>query len=1192
MNLNALSSLLESVTQFQQLQKSLARTETSARVQVLANAVPFVFATLSRCLRGPMLVVTPRAEDARSLYEQLIIWTGDGDTVLYFPENETLPFERLVSDIETTHQRLRTLSRMIDPKDQPCIVVSSATAVAQKSIGRQVFESSTHTLYKGQHIKFKEMIDLWCRMGYMVEPVADAPGLVSRRGGILDIFPVGSSSPVRIELWGDEIDSIRLFDPTSQRSTSLVDSVTVIPAQEILPDLTERDQLDRLIDSLDMSNCTVTTRDRISNELASLLKGGDTDGLNFYSGFFNRDSLLNFFPLDGVLALYRPSEIDDTTKANDERTYQLRDVKERRGDLPRAFPSSHMLWREVQGMMERIHRRLDITPWGAQELTNQDTYVLPFTSPPEYFGKLEKFVEDANDLANGGHCVVAVTSVPKRMREILNEYGVNANLLQCPDDIPVPGSITVLQVTGMGFNEGYSLSLNGHKLIVFSDTEIFGVAKQRRRAIRRRVARHETILSELNPGDYVVHVEHGIGRFVGTGHIPRDEVDREYLILQYAESDRLYVPMDHLDRVTAYIAPMDRTPTLTRLGTQMWKRTKERVAQSTHEMASELLSLYATREFAEGVAFPSDTPWQIELEDSFPYEETRDQQTAIAEIKTDMEQSRPMDRLVCGDVGYGKTEIALRAAFKAVMAGKQVAVLVPTTVLAQQHYVTFSQRLSAYPVKIEALSRFRTEQEQRQIVEDLTNGKVDICIGTHRLVQKDVKFKDLGLVIVDEEQRFGVVHKERLKQIRHEVEVLTMTATPIPRTLHLSLAGIRDMSTIDTPPEERLPIKTYVSEFSDELVREAIRREIDRQGQVFFLHNRVRNIDYMANYIRAMVPEAEVGIAHGQMPEDQLERSMIDFADGKTDVLVCTTIIESGLDIPNVNTLIINRSDTFGLAQLYQLRGRIGRGVRRAYAYLMIPPSSSLTELAEKRLKTMLAATELGAGFRIAMKDLEIRGAGNILGAQQSGYIYAIGFDLYTKLLGEAVEELRARNTSIGFSDETDESGKWIQEHAGNIGASVTEMPVSVDLGIPANIPQQYISDLPTRLGIYRKLIDVKTIDGLCSIDEELVDRFGQLPWQVRNLLYVVRLRFQADEAGIKSISREDGKIVLRLQDNVGGAGNALQMVMSSGVKVGHTQIHIDLNKLADSWEGPLIETVENLTAFRERLAAQLEVEA
>jgi transcription-repair coupling factor (superfamily II helicase) len=633
---------------------------------------------------------------------------------------------------------------------------------------------------------------------------------------------------------------------------------------------------------------------------------------------------------------------------------------------------------------------------------------------------------------------------------------------------------------------------------------------------------------------------------------------------------------------------MDRAPTLTRLGSQEWRRTRERVERSTREMAAELLSLYAARELVEGHSFAVDTPWQGELEDSFPYQETPDQQAAIDDVKADMERVKPMDRLICGDVGYGKTEVALRAAFKAVMEGKQVAVLVPTTVLAQQHYVTFSQRLGAFPVTVEVLSRFRTGQEQRQVVEGLASGNIDICIGTHRLVQRDVSFKNLGLVIIDEEQRFGVAHKERLKQMRHEVDVMTMTATPIPRTLNLSLAGIRDMSTIDTPPEERLPIRTYVSEFSDELIREAVRREIDRQGQVFFLHNRVYNIDYMAGYIRRLVPEAEVRVAHGQMPETHLEQAMIDFADGKADVLVCTTIIESGLDIANVNTLIVNRADTFGLAQLYQLRGRVGRGARRAYAYLLVPESRGLTEAAEKRLKTMLSAAELGAGFRIAMRDLEIRGAGNVLGAAQSGHIHAVGFDLYTRLLSEAAETLRAqRAVDASGRGAADADEQDLAEPASATGSG-SAPPVSVDLGIPANIPEDYIADLTTRLGIYRRLGTIATSDDADSMENELLDRFGPPPWQVQNLLYVVRLKLLAGRAGVQSITREDGQLVLRLHDEVGGNRQALQRLLPRGFVVGHTQIRLDLAKTHDGWEAPLVAAVEKLGGFRQRLSAEL----
>ena len=594
----------------------------------------------------------------------------------------------------------------------------------------------------------------------------------------------------------------------------------------------------------------------------------------------------------------------------------------------------------------------------------------------------------------------------------------------------------------------------------------------------------------------------------------------------------------------------------------------------------------------EGHAFKPDSVWQNELEESFPFEETADQLSTLAEVKADMEGTKPMDRLVCGDVGYGKTEIALRAAFKAVMDGKQVAVLVPTTVLAQQHYATFSQRLSAYPTTVEVLSRFRTDKEQQEVLEGLASGRVDIVIGTHRLIQKDVKFKDLGLVVVDEEQRFGVAHKERLKQMRQEVDVLTLTATPIPRTLHMSMAGVRDMSTIDTPPGERLPIKTYVSEFSDELIREAILRELDRQGQVYFLHNRVHNIDYMAQYVNRLVPEAEIGVAHGQMAEGELEQVMLDFASGKMDVLVCTTIIESGLDIPNVNTLIVNRADSFGLAQLYQLRGRVWRSARRAYAYLLIPPAKGLTEPAEKRLKAMLAATELGAGFRIAMKDLEIRGAGNILGAEQSGQIHAVGFDLYTRLLSNAVEELRAmrdngRTPGQPGENEVDISQLLPEGSLSGQPSTVLEPEYGavVELGIPASVPEDYIDDLSTRLGIYQRLVQLKDVDQVGDMEDELRDRFGPVPWQAENLLYVVKLKLLARKAHLESINRERDRIVLRFSGDIGGARRALERTMGRDFEVGNNQIRLLLDKLDTEWEKPLLDGVQKLADFVDQMA-------
>ena len=1190
MSLQALRGLLEAAPQYRRMQKSLDVSRARERVQAPSGGVPMALATLWKNLGVPVLVITPRSEDARRLCDQILLWTDDERRVVDFPETEALPFERLASDAETAHHRLRTLSALVDREGRPPIVVASAAAVAQRTIASDAFASCSHSVSRGESYELEALLDRWRRMGYTFEPGVFAPGTASRRGGIVDVFPVGSPLPARIEFWGNEIESIRLFDPESQRSTDVVDSIDMIPAQETLPAMMAPDRLDALMARVDLSNCTDPTRERIVEEFELLGMGNEIEDLGFYAGFFNTGSLLDYLPAGSLVVSHRPSYIAEAAWDTEEREQDLRKVKEGRGELPFGFPSPQMPWREVEAQLDGVKKHLDIIPWGADELLHRDVHILPFMSAPASLGRLDKFAAQANSLAKDGHRVVAVTSHSKRLGEILGEHGVEAKLSESMTKPPEAGSLTVTQSEGAGLSEGFELTIENRKLVVFSDAEIFGMAKQRRTA-RRQTMRREAFLAELEPSDYVVHVEHGIGRFVGTGRMSDDTNGTEYLILRYAHSDKLYVPMEHLDRVTAYIAPLDHPPVLTRLGTQEWKRAKERAVRSTREMAAELLSLYASRELVEGHAFSPDTRWQAEMEESFPFEETRDQLATLSEVKADLESTKPMDRLICGDVGYGKTEIALRAAFKAVMDGKQVAVLVPTTVLAQQHYVTFSERLSAFPTRIEVLSRFRTDAEQRQIIDGLATGVVDICIGTHRLIQRDVRFKDLGLVVIDEEQRFGVAHKERLKQMRQEVDILTLTATPIPRTLHMSLAGVRDMSTIETPPEERLPIKTYVSEFSDELIREAILRELDRQGQVYFLHNRVHNISYMADYVQMLVPEAIVGIGHGQMPENQLEKTMLDFAGGKMDVLVCTTIIESGLDIPNVNTLIVNRADAFGLAQLYQLRGRVGRSARRAYSYLLVPKARSLTEAAEKRLKAMLAATELGAGFHIAMRDLEIRGAGNILGAEQSGHIHAIGFELYTRLLSNAVEELRARRAAgVNGSDgaEGDADAAVITASDLETAESVLSpnSAASVDLSIPASIPENYIEDLPTRLGIYHRLVQLDDLGAVDKMEAELRDRFSELPWQARNLLYVLRLKLDAKRAEISSIVRQGEHIVLRLTGEVGGARGVLQRELGPAVEVGNTRLRLDLSALGGPWEQPLMDTVRKLGDFMDRITA------
>ena len=1162
MSLLGLTELLRQVDKYQALCSDLARG-VSRQVQALEAAHPFIIAALWHHLQAPLLVVCPRPDDARRLYEQLLTWCGEDAPLYRFGETETLPFERLVADAATAHARLRTLAilRQWRADEPPPLIVASGHAVGQKTLARSTFEETSHTLQPGQRVRLGELLSRWQALGYQAQRTVEVPGSMSHRGGNLDIYPPQAPLPLRIELWGEEIDSIRQFDPASQRSVAPVETVEVTPAQETLPPLADPLVVEAAIRQMDLSSCAPATQERIKEELALLAGGQTVEELPFYAGFFNQGCLLDYFPPEGVLLVGRPSEVEEAARETDRRALALREAKQGRGELPLGFPSSHLTWDQLRDTLHR-ERRLDLERWGAESVED-----LGFSVAPSYWGRMEPLAQEVAQALREGGRVVAVSHHAARLNTILKDYDIAALQTQSIEEVPSKG----MKVVYGGLDQGFRLPLSDGPLLVLSDAEVFGSAKRRRPAAtgRRQPLRYEALLTELEPGSYLVHTDHGIGRFAGTVKLAAEEGEKEYLVLEYAEGDKLYVPTDQLDRVAPYAAPGETPPTVTRLGTQEWVRAKERVKASTRQMAQELLELYATRQVLLGIAISPDSPWQQELEDSFPYVETPDQMTTIQDVKTDMEQARPMDRLVCGDVGYGKTEVALRAAFKAVMDGMQVAVLVPTTVLAQQHYATFAERLSPFPVTVDVLSRFRTEGEQQQVLQDLVRGKIDIIIGTHRLLQKDVAFKNLGLVVIDEEQRFGVAHKERLKRMRREVDVLALSATPIPRTFHMSLIGVRDMSTMETPPEERLPIKTYVSEYSEDLIRDAILRELNRGGQVFFLHNRVRNIHAVAEQVRRLVPEATLGIGHGQMPEEQLAQVMEDFSQGKVDVLVCTTIIESGLDMPNVNTLIIDRADALGLAQLYQLRGRIGRGAHRAYAYLLVPRGRRITEAAEKRLKTILAATELGAGFRIAMRDLEIRGAGNLLGPQQSGYIHAVGFDLYTRLLSEAVEEAKAQQAGAD---------------GGGAGEGLAVSGIRVDLRLPTHLPEGYVSDLPTRLSLYQRFTAVKLPEDADTLSEELRDRFGSLPEAVQNLVYIVRLKAVAAQAEVEGVEQHGDTVVLKLGNWEGVDRAAIQRVVGGMGQVGHLQVRLDTRLMGQDWRQSLLMAVQRLASLRREL--------
>jgi len=1120
------------------------------RIAMLDAAKPYLIAALYQGLQLPVLVVTAQPENSKKLYEQISTWCNS-DQIKLFPEPDVLPYQRISSDTSTEMERLQVLSALANsepPTSTPLIVVS-APALTQKLPPYSDFTSTLHTINTGMDLEPFKLLSRWEAMGYRMENIVEVPGTISHRGGIIDIYPPTSELPARLEFFGNTIDTIRLFDPVNQRSLRAVSSIAIGPATELLtPLLSSQLELEPIVNSVDLTGCSPEVSQQFQQELTMLLNKQRPDNLQFYAPLFNKDSLLNYLPQDALVILDEPRSIELAIEDLDTRAAELRAEKIERGELPHNFPRPYFIWKEL----ELKRRYLALTAWGTTD--NEQLHQLNFTSTPSYAGQIPVLIKNTRQLLEQKHRFILISNQASRLSELLEGEDIIAPPLTEIEQMPPPGSLTLIQGS---LAEGWVMNNDTH---LFTDAEIFGFVKQRRLVKKRPVPRHKLFI-DITPGDYAVHIEHGIAKFTGVITMSTNNTEKEYLVLQYANGDRLYVPTDQIDRVNRYIGASDRPPVLSRLGTQEWTRTKQRAKESAESIAQELLALYAAREVVPGFASSRDTVWQQELEAAFPYVETADQIEAIKQVKEDMEKTKPMDRLVCGDVGYGKTEVAVRAAFKAVMDNKQVAVLVPTTVLAQQHFSTFSQRLDAFPIKTEVLSRFRAPKEQQAILDGLANGSVDICIGTHRLLQKDVVFKDLGLLVIDEEQRFGVAHKEHLKQMRREVDVLTLSATPIPRTLHMSLVGVRDMSTMETPPEERLPIKTHVAEYDDQLIREAILRELEGNGQIFFVHNRVQSIAYIASKLQSLVPEAKIAIAHGQMHESELEAVMVDFTRGKSDVLVCTTIIESGLDMPNVNTLIVNRADRFGLTQLYQLRGRVGRGVDLAHAYFLFDKGQHLTPTAEKRLRTIFEATELGAGYGIAMKDLEIRGAGTLLGMKQSGYISAVGFSLYTRLLSDAVEEQKARQAGI--------SGEKVKS---------SRLPApTIDLPLPAYIPGEYVSDLDTRLSLYQNLVKLERVEQVDDMAHEFSDRFGSPPPEVKNLLYMVKLKALAARAGIESISIEQGQIILRLFEGMQFDKHQLEPLLKDGVHLGLTQLRLNPKRLGSEWQGVLEEVVRRI---------------
>jgi transcription-repair coupling factor (superfamily II helicase) len=1113
--------------------RDLARSGSRDQVDVTAPVAlrPIVAAALAAdpadSGRGgagrPVLAVTATTREAEDLATAL----GDlipADQVVVYPPWETLPHERLSPRSDTVGRRLAVLRRLAHPEEGSAVrvVVAPVRSVLQPQL-KGLGDLEPLELRTGQSAELDAVVRRLTDIAYARTDLVTRRGEFAVRGGILDIFPPTEEHPLRAEFWGDEIEEIRSFAVADQRTLEKVDRLWAPPCRELL--LTDHVQA--------RARDLATRHPELAEMLDKIGAGIPVEGMEslapaLLDGANSLELVLDCMPDDSVVLLCDPERIrtraHDLVRTSEEFLQASWAAAAGGGKAPIDLgPAAFRSLADVRHTADRLGQPWwSVSPFGAAPAEPAPSYVdepwlegepdysaaiapdlgrtiaLSAQAVVLYHGETGRVVDDLKRWSGDGWRILLVFEghgPAKRAAEVLRDSGLGVRVVSSVDDAPAAGEILV--ATG-GLEHGFLDEAS--RLAVITGSDISGGRGASTKDMRKMPSRRRNTIDplELRTGDYVVHEQHGIGRYVEMMQRTVNGADREYLVIEYAPSkrgqpgDRLFVPTDSLDLLSRYVG--GESPTLHKMGGSEWKNAKARARKAVREIAAQLIQLYAARQHAQGHAFGPDTPWQRELEDAFPFTETPDQLSAIVEVKADMEKGIPMDRLICGDVGYGKTEIAVRAAFKAVQDGKQVAVLVPTTLLAQQHFNTFSERMNQFPIDICQLSRFQTPKESEVALEKIGDGTADVVIGTHRLLQTTTRFKDLGLIVVDEEQRFGVEHKEYLKHLRAQVDVLSMSATPIPRTLEMAITGIREMSTIATPPEERHPVLTFVGAQDDRQVAAAIHRELLRDGQVFYLHNRVESIERAARRLRELVPEARVGVAHGQMGEDALEKVMVSFWEKEYDVLVCTTIVESGIDIPNANTLIVERADLLGLAQLHQIRGRVGRGRERAYAYFLFPPEKPLTEQAHERLATIAQHSELGAGMYVAMKDLEIRGAGNLLGGEQSGHIEGVGFDLYVRMVGEAVQQFK---------------GEEPEEVA----------DVKIDLPVDAHLPLDYVSVERLRLEMYRKVAEARTLERLEEVEAEMRDRYGTPPEPVLNLFAVARFRQLARSKGLTDVS-------------------------------------------------------------------------
>ncbi|MFE0689911.1 transcription-repair coupling factor [Streptomyces xiamenensis] len=1114
----SLHGLLDAVVEDPALAEAVTAARAGARRQVDLVGPPAAralsVAALARGAGRTVLAVTATGREAEDLAAALrSLLPPDG--VVEYPSWETLPHERLSPRADTVGRRLAVLRRLAHPSAEDpgagpvSVVVAPIRSVLQPQVAG-LGDLEPVSLRGGQSVQLERVTAALAAAAYQRVELVEKRGEFAVRGGILDVFPPTEEHPLRVELWGDEIEEIRYFKVADQRSLEIAEhGLWAPPCRELLLTDTVRERAAVLAEE----------HPELGELLGKIAEGIAVEGMESLAPVLVDDMelLLDVLPAGAMAVVCDPERVRtraaDLVATSQEFLMASWAASAGGGDAPIDVGAA-----SLRGIAEVREHAAElgmpwwtVSPFSADATAEDDTVRLGLRAAESYRGDTARALADTKGWLADGWRVVYLTEgqgPASRTAEVLSGEGIAARLAARG----LPGEIApaLVHVACGAIEHGFTDP--ALRLAVLTETDLTGQKAAGRDGARMPARRRKTLDPlTLEAGDYIVHEQHGVGRYIEMVQRTVQGATREYLLVEYAPAkrgqpgDRLFVPTDQLEQVTKYVG--GEAPTLHRLGGADWTKTKARAKKAVKEIAADLIKLYSARMAAPGHAFGPDTPWQRELEDAFPYAETPDQLTTIGEVKEDMEKSVPMDRLICGDVGYGKTEIAVRAAFKAVQEGKQVAVLVPTTLLVQQHFGTFSERYAQFPVAVRALSRFQSESDSKAVLEGLREGSVDVVIGTHRLFSSEVKFKDLGLVIVDEEQRFGVEHKEQLKKLRANVDVLTMSATPIPRTLEMAVTGIREMSTITTPPEERHPVLTFVGPYEEKQIGAALRRELLREGQVFYIHNRVESIDRAAARLRAIVPEARIATAHGQMSESALEQVVVDFWEKKFDVLVSTTIVESGIDISNANTLIVERGDTFGLSQLHQLRGRVGRGRERGYAYFLYPPERPLTETAHERLATIAQHTEMGAGMYVAMKDLEIRGAGNLLGGEQSGHIAGVGFDLYVRMVGEAVADYRA----------TLEAGGGEPEEA--------PLEVKIELPVDAHVPHDYAPGERLRLQAYRSIAAATTEEDIAAVREELTDRYGPLPEPVENLLLVAGLRMLARSCGVGDITLQGNKI-------------------------------------------------------------------